>query len=152
MQQELAQARQEAARESSAHQAARRALADATEDLRRLEFRYQGSIEQLEAQVRGLQRSAWAKDILLAGGGGPRRGCGSVAMPPLSSYQDAASAAAAVTAGVKIPSNPPQLPLAQDGHLEGLVTDFDMMARSATEIDDSMPEVRELMLLKTFFL
>ena len=62
-QDELAQAKQEAAREGAAHQAARRALADAAEDARRLEFRYQRSIEQLEGQLRHMQRSTWARDL-----------------------------------------------------------------------------------------
>ena len=62
-QQELAQTKQEAAREGAAHQAARRAAADAAEDLKRLEFRYQRSIEQLEAQVRQMQRAGWARDM-----------------------------------------------------------------------------------------
>ena len=62
-QDELAQAKQEAAREGAAHQAARRALADAAEDARRLEFRSQRSIEQLEGQLRHMQRSTWARDL-----------------------------------------------------------------------------------------
>ena len=49
--------------QASAHQAAKRALADAAEDLKRLEFRYQRSVEQLEGQIRHLQRSTWARDL-----------------------------------------------------------------------------------------
>jgi hypothetical protein len=62
-QQELAQARVEAGKEAACHQAAKRAAADAREDLHRLEFRYQMTIEQLERQVRHMQWSKWKEEM-----------------------------------------------------------------------------------------
>ncbi|GAX75514.1 hypothetical protein CEUSTIGMA_g2957.t1 [Chlamydomonas eustigma] len=61
--QELAQARMEASKEAAAHQAAKRAASDAVEDLHRMEFRYKVTIEQLEQQVRQMQRSRWREEI-----------------------------------------------------------------------------------------
>lgn len=63
LQQELAQIKYELARERAAQQAAARTAADAVEDKHRLEFRYQRSIEQLEQQIKTLQRAQWAQDI-----------------------------------------------------------------------------------------